>query len=225
MLAIGWLRDGGVSSIYFVVSFLPSMKSGVAVAALWHQSKWRGKVIFSPGKKKTSQQRSSAAKKNPTKTLGSKMNRTFARRICALLFIVITSLVVACAKDDVSPVDVEKQAFEDLRSEIREVIDDPARASEAIAAVDLLEDDISNLRDTISVRRTRVRQLNADYDTTREDFESFLEGIQSQIRSHKREVSKTHLELLSVLAPDERSAISKARTKAMDAVIKSIQSI
>ncbi len=43
-----------------------------------------------------------------------------------LLFAVIVSAIAGCAgKDDVSPVDVEKQAFEDLRSEIREVIDDP----------------------------------------------------------------------------------------------------
>ena len=49
-----------------------------------------------------------------------------------------------------SPVDIEKLAFEDLCSEIREVIDDPARESEALALVDSLVDDLASLREKIS---------------------------------------------------------------------------
>ncbi len=67
---------------------------------------------------------------------------------CVLLFAVIVSTIAGCAgKDDVLPVDVEKQAFEDLRSEIREVIDDPAREAEAITLVDALAEDLNTLRE------------------------------------------------------------------------------
>ncbi len=108
-----------------------------------------------------------------------------------LLFTVIVSAIAGCAgKDDVSPVDVEKQAFEDLRSEIREVIDNPAREGEAIALVDALSEDLSALRDKISERRQRVRELNADYDTTRADFESFFDQVDKEIQSNKRQVSE-----------------------------------
>ena len=143
-----------------------------------------------------------------------------------LLLTVIVSAITGCAgKDDVSPIDVERQAFEDLRSEIREVIDDPARESEALALVDSLVDDLANLREKISARRKQVRQLNADYDTTRNDFEAFFEQVDGEIRSNKRQVSEKHRALMSVTTPDERSALSKAQTKAMQAAIRNIQAI
>jgi hypothetical protein len=58
-----------------------------------------------------------------------------------MVFVAIACAFGGCAsKDDVSPADVEKQAFEDLRSEIRAVIDDPAREGEAIILVDELSE-------------------------------------------------------------------------------------
>ncbi len=145
---------------------------------------------------------------------------------CVLLFAVIVSAIAGCAgKDDVSPVDVEKQAFEDLRSEIREAIDDPARDAEAITLVDSLVDDLDNLREKISARRKRVRQLNADYDTTRADFEAFFDQIDGQIQSNKRQVSERQRAFFAMTTPDERSALSKAHSKAMNAAIRSMQAI
>jgi len=142
------------------------------------------------------------------------------------LFAVIALSCAGCAsKDDVSPAEVEKQAFEDLRSEIRDVITDPGREGEALALVDSLEDDLGNLREKISTRRRRVRELNADYDTKRADFESFFDQVDEEIKSNKRQVSKKQRALFAITTPNERSAISKAHTKAMDAAIKSIQAI
>ncbi len=145
---------------------------------------------------------------------------------CVLLFAVIVSAIAGCAgKDNVSPVDVEKQAFEDLRSEIREVIDDPAREAEAIALVESLVDELDSLREKISARRKRVSQLNADYDTTRADFEAFFDQVDKEIQSNKRQVSEKQRALFAITTPDERSAISKAHSKAMDAAIRNIQAI
>lgn len=145
---------------------------------------------------------------------------------CGLIFAVVLSAVAGCAgQDDVSPGDVEKQAFEDLRSEIREVIDDPARESDALALVDSLVGDLASLREKISARRIRVRQLNADYDTTRNDFEAFFDKVDSDIRSNKRRVLEKHRALTSVTTPDERSTLSKVRTKVMSAAIRNIQAM
>ena len=143
-----------------------------------------------------------------------------------LLFAVIVSAIAGCAgKDDVSPVNVEEQAFADLRSEIRQVIDDPAREAEAIALVDTIAEDLNRLRDKISERRQRVRQLNADFDTTRADFEAFFDQVDKEIQSNKRQVSERQRALFAITTSDERSTISKAHTKAMDAAIRNIQAI
>ncbi len=153
------------------------------------------------------------------------MNQPFVRAAGALLCIVIASLVVACAKDDVAPADVEKQAFEDLRTEIREAITDPAREAETIRLVGVLEEDLAALRSSIAARKARARELNANYDTPRAEFEAFLAKIEAEVRDNQQRVSKTHRALLATATTEERSTVAKSHTKAMNAAITSLQSI
>ncbi len=153
------------------------------------------------------------------------MNRILVRARVALLCIAAASLVIACAKDNVAPVDVEKQAFEDLRVDIREAIDDPAREGEAIRLVGVLEEDLAALRTSVTARKKRVKEFNANYDTPRADFESFFSGVESEVRDNKRRVSETHQALLANVTTEERSTIAKTHTKAMNTAIKTIQSI
>jgi hypothetical protein len=153
------------------------------------------------------------------------MKQPFARAAYALVCIAIASLVVSCAKDDVAPVDVEKQAFEDLREEIRDVIDDPAREAEAISLVGVLEDDLAALRTNIAARKIKVRELNANYDTPRAEFDTALAGIEADVRDHKIRVTETNRAFFTNVTVEERSAIAKSHTKAMNAAIQTIQAI
>ena len=153
------------------------------------------------------------------------MHKPFGRTIGALLCIAVASLVVACAKDDVAPVDLEKQAFEDLRAAIAEAITDPVREAETIRLVGVLEEDLATLRTNIAARKKRVRELNANYDTPRADIEAYLAGVEAEVRDHKQRVSETHRALLASVTAEERSAIAKTHTKAMNASISTIQSI
>jgi hypothetical protein len=70
-----------------------------------------------------------------------------------------------------------------------------------------------------------VRELNANYDTTRAEFEALLAKIEAEVRDNRQRVSKTHQELLANVTPEERSAIAKTHTKAMNTAIQTIQSI
>jgi len=144
----------------------------------------------------------------------------------AVLVAAAACVFTGCAsKDDVSPMEVETQAFEDLRSEIREVIDDPAREKEAIAMLDALTDDLETLRVSVSERRRRFRELNANYDATRAEFEAFFDQAVQQIQSNKRQVSEKNRGLFAIITPDERSAISKVHSKAMNVAIRNMQTI
>ena len=153
------------------------------------------------------------------------MHKPFSRIIGALLCIAVASLVIACSKDDVAPVDVEKQAFEDLRADIREAIDDSAREAETIRLVGVLEEDLAALRINVAARKIHVRELNANYDTPRTEFEAYLAGVEAEVRDHKQRVSEAHRKFLASVSSEERSAIAKTHTKAMDTAIKTIQSI
>ena len=96
--------------------------------------------------------------------------------------LVILGILAACAGDDIAPEDIEKQAFDDLRAELREAIDDPERESEAIRLINAVQDDLAVLRATVEKRRQTVRQLNADYDTTRAEFEAYLASVEAEVR-------------------------------------------
>jgi len=154
------------------------------------------------------------------------MTTQFANRenywLCALLALFMT----ACAsKDQVAPADVEKQAFEDLRTQVREVIDEADREAKVIGIVDQLENDIADLRAVIKDRRERVLALNADYDTTRDEFAAVLAKIEKEVADNRTSVSATHRELLGAVTDEERSAIAKSRTAAMRAAKNTLTSI
>lgn len=141
-----------------------------------------------------------------------------------LLVAATAILLTSCGgKEAVAPVDVEKQAFEDLRAEVREAIEDPARQAQVLAVVDALSADLATLRESISRRNSQVRLLNADYDTPRAEFESFLDHIYSEVKSNQQRVTASHRELLSATTAEEWTQLSKARSKAMYAAINTIQ--
>ena len=145
------------------------------------------------------------------------------------VLIVLTAIALvfsACAsKDDVSPVDEEKQAFEDLRAGVREAIDDPARETEAIRLIDLLQSDLDRLRITVKERRRRVMDLNSNYDTPRAEFQAYLDAVQTEVRENRRRVSETHRAFLSIVTAEERDEVEKLNSKAMQSTVKSLQAI
>jgi hypothetical protein len=159
------------------------------------------------------------------KTWGIKMRKPFKSAIGALLCIAFASLVVACAKDDVAPTDVEKQAFEDLRTVFRVAITDPAREAETIRLVGVLEEDLAALRSSVTARKARTRELNANYDTPRAEFEAFLAKMEAEIRDNRQRVSNTHQALLATVTAEEISSVAKSHTKAMIAAIETLQAI
>ena len=91
--------------------------------------------------------------------------------------------------------------------------------------VDALKQDLADLRVNIKARKNCVNELNADYDTPRAEFDAALAGIEAEVRDHKRRVSETHRALLTNVTAEERSAIAKAQTKAMNAAIQTIQAM
>lgn len=159
------------------------------------------------------------------------MSETLLRKfgsgiINGLLVAAVLLFFAGCAgKEKISSADVAHQAIEDLRTEIRQAIDDPVRQDEVIALADALADEVSTLRKHVSERKQRVRQLNANYDTPRADFKAFVGQVRQEIQAQHLQVAKQHRAMLAITTPDEWAAISKSHTKAMKAAIKSMQAI
>jgi len=152
------------------------------------------------------------------------MNEAHLPRHPDLLLVLVVSMLASCSgKDAVAPVDAEKQAFEDLRIEVREAIDDPTREATVLAVVDTLSANLTTLRESILERNSRVRQLNANYDTTRADFEALFDQIYTEIRANRQLVTASNRTLREATTAEEWTQISKARTQAMYAATKTIQ--
>jgi len=128
-------------------------------------------------------------------------------------------------KEPVSTVDVEKEAFDDLRSQVRMVVDDPDREALAVEIVDSLAESLDDLRESISHRKQKARDLNADYNAARSQFEQLLADINADIRANKEGISAKHRALRKAVTSEEWDDLTKASTDAMSAAVKSMQSI
>ena len=113
-------------------------------------------------------------------------DKVFRRQ--SVIVLVAIALVLSGCGNNVSPAETQTQAFEDLRDEIRNAVDDPNRESVAIELVDALAENLQQLQENLSYRTKHTRELNSDYDTTRAAFEAFFGEVNGQIQANRKQV-------------------------------------
>ena len=144
-----------------------------------------------------------------------------------LLLVLIFSLGLAgwAGKSDVTPVQAQKQAFDDLRSEIRIAIDDAERETKAIDIVEQMDVQFVSLRTSREERQAQFKKMNASYDTTRTEFDEFIEESNANIYRNHQQLLEHRQALMSITTPEEWTRILNARTEAIEAAFKSYNSI
>lgn len=148
------------------------------------------------------------------------------RLITHTLFLAVIMLLVACSSGEpVSREDQQAAAFADLRSAVAETVADDDRQSDVLAIIDSLEKDVDDLRTLLVHRRAKLRDLNANYDATREQFIEFANQMESRIQSGRRQALEQHLRLAAAMTEEEWNSLSKAQTRAMKSVAQSVQGI
>lgn len=130
-----------------------------------------------------------------------------------------------CAgKEKPSAADLQAQAFEDLRSEIRAVVSDAGRVEQAIAITEELESSFDRLRIHLAERSAKIQELNADYDAPKEDYINLYRRIQKDVERNQSKISNLHRELVEVTTAEEWVGLKKLRNATMEAAVTSIQS-
>ena len=146
-----------------------------------------------------------------------------------LIFIALVALsIAACAttdKEAQTPEDIEQEAFNDLRTEIRETIDDSTRQTMVISHVDQLQIEFKSMRSSLMEGKSSVRAIFADYDASRENFDELITLHDATIRSQRKQVGESHRVLVENMTIDEWSALNKSGSKAMNSLLKSLQSL
>ena len=146
-----------------------------------------------------------------------------------LIFLALVALsIAACAttdKETQTPEDIEQEAFNDLRTEIRETIDDSTRQTTVIGHVDELQLEFKSMRSSLMEGKSSVRALFADYDASRENFEELIALHDTTIRTQRKQIGESHRMLIESMTVDEWSALNKSGSKAMSTLLKSLQSL
>lgn len=153
------------------------------------------------------------------------MNYSRYRVYCVFSGLVSLWLVSACGGSPATPQEIERQAFDDMRTEVRGIVEDIEREATLVGLVDQLETDYSNLRSLAEARRLKLRALNADYDTTREEFAKFLDEFNGQLERDHKKFRESRRAFIDATTPEELSAIGKSNTKSMARLANSLMSI
>lgn len=145
--------------------------------------------------------------------------------VFVIALLLALSLSACGGKESVSPADVESEAFDDLRTEVREAITAPEHQAEVLAIVDGLQADFKDLSAAIQVRRSKMRGLNADYDATREQFSDYLQRYDGEIKTSHERFRTRRRALIASTTPEEWSDIGKTTTKSMKTLAQLLQTI
>ncbi len=129
--------------------------------------------------------------------------------------LIVVATLAACSGSPTADEDIEKQAFDDLREEVRTVVEDPEREAVVVALVDSMEEQFAVLRDSAATRRQVLQDLNADYDATREQFVEFLGIHNAELRRGQQAFLESHRELVEATTAEEWAALEKTDTKSM----------
>ena len=143
-----------------------------------------------------------------------------------LVFIAITLAACTSGRQVVtSPEDIQKQAFDDLRTEVRKTVNDSVRQTEVIALIDQMQSDFKSMRNSVVKRKSEVRKLFADYDTPHEKFDEQIIFYDTQVKSNRKRFGDSRRALVEATTIEEWTALNKAESKAMSALAKSLMSI
>ena len=149
-----------------------------------------------------------------------------SNRLFRLTIAIFVLGVAGCSGNkSVSPENVHAQAFADLRIAVRDAVADQEREDAAIEIMGQLEIDVQNLRESLTRRRAELKRLHANYDTTKEELIEFSNSIQREIQDNQQHAFEAHQALIAVTTPDEWSMLTKAGTKSMKAVTRSLEGI
>ena len=143
----------------------------------------------------------------------------------SLMFLLLISIASCTGKSDVRPESVEDDALSELRAEIRSAISDPEREARAIAIVDEFAMELASLKQTKMDRQIRFKKLNANYDTTRAEFDAFVRESNDSIYKNQQRVVKQREAFVAITSSEEWLQILNARFKVIDSTFESVQSI
>ena len=140
-------------------------------------------------------------------------------RFYRLSLLLLMTGLFACAGNDKVEATPENMT-ELLRQEILATVDDVDRANQAAELAEQLKQVFVGAHEQSKKDVDTYRSLNANFDSTDEDFKKYFDGINARGKERQEEVVTIHEKLKSLLTAEEWQLLEDARKKALKIDLK-----
>lgn len=135
-------------------------------------------------------------------------------------FALVACLLLACASKQPksTPAQTVQTTLTELRSALLADIADSARAQEAAGLMNQLAQQDREARETAAVRLQRVLVLDANYDSTEDDFKKLFAETNSERLQRQNRMLELWTQMAALTTDTEWDALKKAREAAAKAL-------
>jgi hypothetical protein len=135
-----------------------------------------------------------------------------------LILILAVGLTACAGKDKKDP--TPDQVTGQLRQEILSTVSDPARAEDAAALAEQLRQLFVAAQSQVKDDMKTYDSMNADFNSTRAQFETFFDGVNTRAQARQDKVVAIHSKMQALLTAEEWKQLKHARKKALKTDLK-----
>lgn len=144
--------------------------------------------------------------------------RAARRTACVVLAAAFLGVVGCSSKPEPSPRDNARTAFEELRTQLRSEIADPARRDTLLARTDELETLVAQAATDQRQTADRIAALNRSYDATEQEFLAAFGDLNEKRAARHRRLVEIHAEVRTLATDEEWRRVGKFKKLALEAV-------
>jgi septal ring factor EnvC (AmiA/AmiB activator) len=138
---------------------------------------------------------------------------------------VATATVEGCSsKHELTP---EQQTQADVtayEAQVRKIVPEPARADQLVALANQFQQLVTESVASIKGYRAKVAALNANYDATRQDYETLFSEQDASREAFIKKASAIREQMATLSTDSEWEELKKARLRAVDADLNELLS-
>lgn len=154
----------------------------------------------------------------PQSPAGARQQRAAHRVAGIVLGAALLSVIGCSSKPEPSPRDTARTAFEELRTQLRTEIADPAKRDTLLARTDEMETLVTQTAADQRQTADRIAALNRNYDATEQEFLTAFGDLNEKRATRHRRLVEIHAAVRTLATDEEWRRVGKFKKLALEAV-------
>jgi len=154
------------------------------------------------------------------------MYARYLKHYSAVIMVVgVFTLMTGCmtTKNKASPEEEDQAtAFDEFKEQLVLTVEDSKREETLLNTIDALELDINALLAEIRNRKQGFKELNANYNASREEFDAFFDDANSRIQLQRKQTSIQYRLIQELLTEQEQKQLNRHNNKLIESFINSL---